>query len=98
MCIHHHITDYEMAMRKALKAFLGDEVKLFVCWSHFTQAVKRNAAGILGLIKKIRSSVSLMLSYNKLMCLPLLPVSKIGGAFDAIRKEMLRHTGKKPLE
>lgn len=79
-------TDYELAMRNALKKQYGD-TKFFACWFHFTQAVKHNAAKVTGFINFIRINDNAAKIYYKLMSLPLLPVHHIKPTFTKLKIE-----------
>lgn len=81
-------TDYEAAMRKALKKQFSD-AQFFTCWFHFTQAVKRNAASTPGFFDRVRNDKDLTRCYYKLLCLPLLPPEKISPSFMALKTTML---------
>lgn len=67
------MTDYERAMKNALRAVYGPQVKIFSCWFHFTQAVKRKASQIDGFYSFIRANAERERLYYKLLSLPLLP-------------------------
>lgn len=77
-------TDYEVAMRNALQKQYP-EAKFVLCWFHFTQAVKRNASKVSGLINFIRSNDHAEKIYYQLMSLPLLPVEHIKPTFDKLK-------------
>lgn len=78
------MTDFEMAMRNALRK-LYPQSKLFTCWFHFTQAVKRHASQIQNFTVKIRTNKAAQQIYYKLMCLPLLPAGSIVSAFEELK-------------
>lgn len=42
------MTDYERAMKNALKSLYGIDVKYLSCWFHVSQAVKRQASKVDG--------------------------------------------------
>lgn len=77
------MTDYEKAMRNAIRGEYPN-VDQRNCWFHFCQAVKRNASKNAGFIHLIQSSRNERTIYYKLMCLPLLPVEHIEGAFNRL--------------
>lgn len=78
------ITDYELAMRNALKKQYP-EAKFVLCWFHFSQAVKRNACKITGFINFIRSNDHAEKVYYHLMSLPLLPAEYIKPMFGRLK-------------
>ncbi|XP_055306512.1 uncharacterized protein LOC129570813, partial [Sitodiplosis mosellana] len=81
-------TDYEMAMRNALKELFPD-VRRFACYFHFCQAVKRRAWQTPGLVALIRNNAKVRSIYYQLQCLPLLPPEHIESEFKRLRKEAM---------
>lgn len=79
------ITDYEIALKNALKKLYGDAIEYLSCWFHFTQAVKRKASQIPGLYNKFNEIPELKRIYYKFLCLPLLPENEIQNAYHALR-------------
>lgn len=83
------ITDYEMGLRKAIQSEFPN-AKLFGCWFHFTQAVRRQVVmKYKELAKYIRENKKASLEYHKLLVLPLLPASHIVSSFESIKEAIL---------
>lgn len=80
------MTDYEVAMRNALGS-MYPQAKLYGCWFHFCQGVKRHASQIGGFMLAARSNNKAAKAYYELLCLPLLPAEYIQNAFNLIRME-----------
>lgn len=80
------MTDYDRAMRSALQ-IIFPEADLYACWFHYCQALRRHANAISGFVPALRSNVGALEIYGKFLCLPLLPISKIDGAFEALKTE-----------
>lgn len=98
-CIHNNvlnldcvavITDFERAMRTALREVIGDKPEYIGCWFHFTQAVRKHAMQA-GLSITFAQNKELKHLYYRLLCLPLLPVNEIVGVFGLLKKEFLAH-------
>lgn len=78
------ITDYELAMRNALK-FMFPSVEFTACLFHFAQACRKRAAKINGFVDLIKENsvpnasnlLNIRNIFYKLMYLPLLPVNLI---------------------
>lgn len=108
--IHTHIismkcgsytTDYERAMRQALKALMKKikaeaenntdqrclqfETSFRCCWFHFCQAVKRRGSKIAAFFDVVRKVPDLLRIYYKLLSLPLLPARIIDEMFQKLR-------------
>lgn len=81
-------TDYEIAMRNALRQHSPD-AEAIVCWFHFTQAVKRYASKIAGFVIFLRSEETgnAMNIFRKFLCLPLLPEANISSIFELLKEE-----------
>lgn len=79
-------TDYELAMRNALRK-LYPNAEQIACYFHFTQAVKRNASKMPGLVDLIHSNETAKSIYYRLHCLPLLPPEHIVDVFKQLRNE-----------
>lgn len=79
-------TDYERAMRNALKN-LFPNAELFACFFHYTQAVKKHAYKTIGLVQLIRSNAQARSVYFRLQCLPLLPAKYISDMFQELKAE-----------
>lgn len=83
------ITDFERALRNAVKAVFCD-VKILGCWFHHCQALRRMMASIPNLFHLIQHENDAKLFYRKIQCLALLPPNKIKPAFDQIAYEALK--------
>lgn len=70
------LTDYENAMRNAVKSVCTSAQK-DQCWFHYCQALKRAAARMRNFFNFIKSNSSANKIYHKFMALPLLPRDKI---------------------
>lgn len=82
------ITDYEASLRKAIKTSFTD-TKLYGCWFHFCQAVRRQVTTKhKPLAQLIRQDSKASLEYHKLLSLPLLPAAHIVGAFEKIKDDI----------
>lgn len=79
-------TDYEIAMRAAI-ADCNPMAKMYACHFHFSQACKRRACKIDGLIEFIRSDRQAESIYYRLLSIPLLPENHILNAFNELRTE-----------
>lgn len=77
-------TDYERAMRKALRSIYPDS-KFVHCWFHFCQAAKKRAAQTPQLIPFIHNNVEAAEIYYKLLSLPLLPAHHIKNEFQKLK-------------
>lgn len=80
------ITDYETALRKALKKKYR-RAKLSACHFHFAQALRRKAKSISGFMEFLRNNEAAKKNYFDLMYLPLLKAKQIELAFNEIRKK-----------
>lgn len=83
------ITDFEMAMRSALKSIVPD-TKLLGCWFHYTQALRRKVASIPLLFKLIQKDQRARELYRLFQCLALLPAHEIEPAFIQIAHTALQ--------
>lgn len=81
------MTDFEMAMRNALRNVYPD-LKQHTCWFHFCQAAKRKAAQIPHLMQAIKSNENVKNAYYKLLSLPLLPPHEILSCFQIIKSQV----------
>lgn len=77
------ITDYELAMRNALKKKYPI-AKFTACHFHFAQAVRKNAMSINGFMKFIEQNDLAKRTYYKLIYLPLLPPGQIDIIFNTV--------------
>lgn len=77
-------TDYEVALRNALREKFPSS-KLKGCIFHLTQAVKRNASKIKGLVEFIRQNEAAQKIYYKLMYLAMLPANQIIPMFNSLK-------------
>lgn len=92
------ITDYESAMRSALRTVLGENLNLYGCWFHYTQAIRRQAGKITDFFSKMRRRANYKKIYYKLLALPLLPHHCIEDAYDDIIMESERQRCKRLFE
>lgn len=82
------ITDYEAGLRKAIKTEFPNS-KLYGCWFHFCQAVRRQiTTKQKELAAYIRQNKKASLEYHKLLTLPLLPADHILGSFQTIKHDI----------
>lgn len=79
-------TDYEVAMRSAL-AICNPTAKYYACHFHFTQACKRRASKLDGLVTLIRSNTDAESIYYRLLSLPILPAAHIIPVFNELQTE-----------
>lgn len=86
------MTDFERAMRGALRE-VHPTASFYTCWFHFTQAVKRHATQIGGLMGHVRNEAALAKVYYQLMCLPLLPAIEIEPTFHLVKQESIAEHG-----
>lgn len=85
------ITDYEIAMRQAIKNVVPG-IKLLGCWFHFAQAIRRKVASLPDLFELVRTDQKIQNVYYKIICLALLPHDKIDKAFNELALEGLQLT------
>lgn len=85
------ITDYEIAMRQALKEVVPG-IKLLGCWFHFAQAIRRKVASICELFELVRTNDKIRHVYYKIISIALLPFDKIERAFNELALEGLELT------
>lgn len=83
------ITDFELALRKAMKAIVPD-TKLLGCWFHHNQALNRKRAANFKLFVLVKNNQEAKILYRKFQCLALLPATKIKPAFDELAFEALQ--------
>ncbi|XP_055307943.1 uncharacterized protein LOC129572060 [Sitodiplosis mosellana] len=76
------MADFEAAMRKAIADFYP-HTEINGCWYHFCAAVRRKTLSF-GLHNLIKNSFGAWSVYKKLLCLPLLPASKIVKGFNIV--------------
>lgn len=74
------ITDYETAMRNAIQMCYPDS-KVYSCWFHFSQAVKKKMSQLPDLNTLIRTKKEVYCLYRKFQALPLLPPANIEETF-----------------
>lgn len=86
LACHSFTTDYECAMRNALKE-LFPETRMVACWFHYSQALKKRAAQIPGFVRFLSGDQECELIYYKLQCLPLLPAEHILNAFNELKRK-----------
>lgn len=79
-------TDFEIAMRNAIQT-VNPSAKLFACYFHHNQAVKRKASQIDGLVDLIKKNRDVESLYYRLMVIPLLPADLNIDAFHQLELE-----------
>lgn len=82
------ITDFEYALRNALKATVPS-TPLLGCWFHHCQALRKKVASLSDLFELTKRNKEAKILYRKFQCLALLPASKIKMAFDQLAYEAL---------
>lgn len=87
------ITDYEVAMRNALRLAYPD-ADMKACWFHHCQAVKRHGSQISGFMAVARKTSKAADIYYQLLCLPLLPANEITTVFNIIKIKAIEQFGK----
>lgn len=85
------ITDYEVAMRQAIKKVVPG-IKQLGCWFHYAQAIRRKVASLNDLFESVRTNEKCRNVYYKVICLALLPHEKIEKAFNELALEGLQLT------
>lgn len=85
------ITDYEIAMRKAVREVIPG-IKQLGCWFHYAQAIRRKIASLSELFELVRTNDKIRNIYYKIICLALLPHDKIEKAFNELALEGLQLT------
>lgn len=83
------ITDYECAMRKAIRNVVPD-IKMLGCWFHFAQAIRRKVASLGDLFEIVRTTEKARDLYYKIICLALLPHGSIERTFNELALESLQ--------
>lgn len=82
------MTDFETALQSSLKKNFAN-AKLYGCWFHFCQAIRRNIGKkFKNLSEYIRSDRKCSKVYHKFLTLPLLPAKTIPTAFSILTKEI----------
>lgn len=81
------ITDYEKAMRNALKSKFSDS-EMSACHFHFAQAIRKKASKIQGLTDFLKTNELAESLFYKLMYIPLLPANEIESTFDVLRNDV----------
>lgn len=80
------ITDYEIAMRNAIRKKCINGV-FTACLFHHTQALRRRALKIDGFFEFLRDNKPARFVYHKIMYLALLPAYEIATTFDYLKTE-----------
>lgn len=83
------VTDYERAMRNALKKMFPQS-KQTSSWFHFCQAVKKKASTIPTFFNLIRNNSEAAFIYRQLQCLPLLKDTNIILTFEILSAQANR--------
>lgn len=82
------ITDYEASLRRAIKSSFLD-TKLYGCWFHYCQAVRRQiTTKHKQLAQFIRQNSKASVEYHKILSLPLLPSAQIVSVFGKIKDDI----------
>lgn len=84
------ITDFERALRNALRATAVATTKLLGCWFHHCQALRRKVASISELFELVKREKEARILYRTFQCLALLPAEKIKSAFEVLGFEALK--------
>lgn len=87
------MTDFELAMRNALKKLYPD-AEHNTCWFHLCQAAQKNAEKCREFIKLIMKNEEARVIYKKILGLPLLPANLIKDAFIKLKADALSKFGK----
>lgn len=90
------MTDFELAMRNAIRN-VYPTLKMYTCWFHFCQAVKRKASQLMHLMAQLKINENIKNAYYKLLCLPLLPASEILACFQMIKSQVADEKVFKPF-
>lgn len=77
------ITDYERAMKNALKTIHPDST-ITSCWFHFTQSDRKNASKFPHFLELITKNSDAAFIYRQFQCLPLLKEMNILPAFEEL--------------
>lgn len=84
LCPTSFATDFERAMRIALKLIYPDAI-LSTCWFHYTQSVRRFASKIENFFRTINANGNLSKAYHMILSLPLLPAEHVAAVYNSIR-------------
>lgn len=87
------MTDFELAMRNALKKLYPD-ASHHTCWFHLCQAAQKHAEKCRALVKLMQDNEEARDLYKKLLALPLLPANLIKNAFIDLKAEIMSKYGK----
>lgn len=79
-------TDYEKAMRNALKKLFPD-ASFVNCYFHYTQAVKKKAWSTEAMHRLLSTNEDILFIYHRMQCLPLLPAEHIPACFNELQDE-----------
>lgn len=82
------IIDFENAMRASLKIVVPD-LKIYGCWFHHVQALRRMMASMKDLFELVRKNKEAKEIFRKIQCLALLPENLILRAFTWLLREAL---------
>lgn len=81
------MTDFETAMRNALRRVYGAGIRIRGCWFHYTQAVRRRCASIADMFRSLNADKEANNLYNRFLVLPLVPENKIVEAYHLLKSE-----------
>lgn len=82
------ITDFECSMRASLEKVVP-LLKVYGCWFHHCQALRRILASIKSLFELVRTNDAAKTIFRQFQCLALLPAEKIEHAFVWLLREAL---------
>lgn len=80
------MTDFESAMRNALRALLPT-VPITGCWFHYSQALRRRASSLKDFVQWINCNKSAGTTFRRFFYLPLLRSTHIAEAFRMLKAE-----------
>lgn len=83
------IIDFEKAMRAAIKR-INNGIRIYGCWFHFCQSLRRKVASLKELFELIRNDSTSKHIFRRFQCLALLPAYEIEQAFISLSREALQ--------
>lgn len=85
------IIDFEKAERQAISK-LKTGIKIFGCFFHFCQALRRKLASMGQLFELVRNQEKVKNIFSQFQCLALLPAAEIEDSFKKLAKKALKET------
>lgn len=85
------IIDFEKAERLAIER-LKTGIKIFGCWFHFCQSLRRKLATMGELFEVVRNEEKVKTIFSQFQCLALLPAAEIEKCFRELAKKALKET------